>query len=123
MLFLGFSFDDIVQAHEATEDAADSRFSRLGLQPLVVLLVAGLLLAVRARVSGPARGLLGATAVAVLVALGASIAGAFADLPKPLELTLFGIEEWAEMMMATLLIAAAVARAPQLLLVTRRGPP
>lgn len=119
-LFLAFSLDDIVQVHEASERAADSRYSLLGLQPLVTVVLTGALLATSRRVDGPARNLLRAAAVALVIALSASVANGMIDgLPQPILLTLFGIEETAEMLMATFAIAAGVDRASRLVRVVR----
>jgi hypothetical protein len=118
--FLALSVDDIVQVHEATEAAADSRYSLLGLQPVVSLFVVGALLATSRRADGAAKWLLVTAAVALCVALGASIAnallGGLAKLPM---LALFGLEETAEMLMATLVIAAGVDRATRLVRLVR----
>jgi hypothetical protein len=118
--FLAFSVDDIVQVHEATESAADSRYSLLGLQPVVSLFVVSALVATSRRMDGAARRLLVVAAAALTVALGASIAnGLLDDLPQSATLGLFGVEETAEMLMATLVIAAGADRAARLVRLVR----
>jgi hypothetical protein len=118
VLLLGFSLDDTVEAHEATERRQED-LNRLVLQPLVAGVLAAALAVLGRRHGRPAWFLLGAAAGAVLLALGASLLNAYWTLPYALLVAAQTAEETAELALAALVLAAVVAVASRLLRIRR----
>ena len=114
VVVLAFSLDDAVELHEATEREAES-LSRIVLQPLVAGFLAGILVLLGQRLPRPEKWLLRSAAGVAVVALAASLLNAYWSPPYGILVSVAMLEETAEMLFPSLIIAAAVALAARLL--------
>ena len=109
LLFLAFSVDDLAGVHEASEDVSN-HFSRLVLQPAVVGAGCLILVSLSRRLEGPAARLAKTCAFLLVLGFACSTATAYIDLPHVVYVPTMYVEELSEILMATALIGAALAR-------------
>ena len=108
VVMASLSLDEASMAHDALEDMADRKYSQLGWQPLLGLVVLWLYVQLIRRV-GPRARLMLILSFSCLVA--AQFSSSFNSLVKPpyvINIFLQTTEEWGEMLVATFALAAGV---------------